>query len=624
VPGASTILEREVLRGQRRWQTFAFRGGFAAAMFVVFAVGYRDLTRWNDWSQPNQLAYVGQQLFEGAMYAQWWLLGLLTPVLVAQGIVEEKNQGTLDLLAISRLTPEQLLRGKVLSSLSHVGLLLLAGMPLVALCLAFGGISPLSIVIAYAATATAVVSIASLAAFFALFARGPLGPLVLSWGVAFAAWLILPLPGLFSADDDDAFGWSSLAYAFFEGLDHPSLLMLWPCVVWLVISALVLRLASQVFSALIASEHGEDEEAALLSIEVWGIERLRKRQGLRTAMLMLTSPLLAFCVALNQPGWLLIFSFVWSLVALYTGLITILLVCRTVLLKAAGFRGKRRLNKAEKAAVAQGPRARGVRPAGSRQVWGNPVAWREVVTRAHGVLATLAGKGYIAALLGLLAFVALAPRYGVDPQFFFFLSLCGFVGSAALAVLVATSSMVGEQRQGTLALLCVTPMGGAGILGGKLLATVVYVGPLFAMSTISWLKASQWFGSRVDYGSSGVPDTSLMVLRTLSTIWIAFAATFFLVAASLWLAARMRTPTRAWLATLGMAAVLAVGPGFALALARGRGVTARVVAYINPILQEDFFRAAMPDGIWVSGLGWFTLAVLLLWHNARTLPRTAR
>ncbi|MCO4772050.1 MAG: hypothetical protein KDA24_18605, partial [Deltaproteobacteria bacterium] len=334
--GAGTIVEREVLRGQRRWQTFAFRGGFATALFGLFVLQYRDLTAWQDWSRPSDMAYVGERLFEMTMFGQWWLLGLLTPILVAQGIVEEKNQGTLDLLAISQITPAQLLRGKVYSSLSHVGLLVLAGLPVVALSLSFGGVAPASILVAYGCTFAGVLTLASLSAFFAMFARGPLGPLLLTWGTAFFGWIVMALPAIIAADDEDAFGWMSLAYAFFEGIDEPRLWIAWPVLLWIGLSFAIMHLAGQVFVSLLASRGGEDPDSALLSVEVWGIERLRRRQALRLTVLVFTGPIpLLSGYYGGRFALLLIPSFVWVQLALFTSLVAVLLAARSLLLKTA-------------------------------------------------------------------------------------------------------------------------------------------------------------------------------------------------------------------------------------------------------------------------------------------------
>jgi hypothetical protein len=625
VAGAATIVEREALRGQRRWQTFAFRGAFVGALFVLFALQYRDMTRWQDWSQPEELAYVGSRLFEFTMYAQWWLLGLLTPILVAQGIVEERNQGTLELLTISRITPGQLLRGKVLSSLSTLCLLILGGMPIVALCLAFGGVAPLSLVIAYACTAVAVLTLASLSAYFALFARGPLGPLVFSWIGAFWGWILMALPAVVALDDDDGFGWVSLGLVFAKSLDDPALWMLWPCVLWTVVSAVVLGLAARVFSSLLASGHGEDSDGALLSVEIWGLERLRRRLGLQGVLLVGTSPVVvASAMEGGRVGWLLGLSFAWVLLALFTTMLALLLAARGLLLEAASVTRTRRLGRADRRALVEGPaRVRGQRPLGMRQVWGNPVAWRETVTRAHGFLTSVAGRGYILGLGVVALLVVFQERIDNAHELFVSLSVMGFVGTAVLAVLLATSTMVAEQRRGTLALLCVTRMGGMGIVRGKMLGLLAYLLPPFAVSSVCALMGSMWFaGYRPWWGT--VPDTQFMIQRTLSLVWLAASATTFLAAASLWLAVRARTATRAWLRTLGFASFLALGPALALGIARGREPVRSLVAFINPILSDRFWQGNLPTHAGASGGVWLTLAVLLLVHNARTLQRVAR
>ena len=627
--GAATIVEREFLRGQRRWQTFAFRGGFALAMLVFFAMQYREMTRWQDWGAPGDLAYMGQGLFKWVMYTQWWLLGLLTPILVTQGIVEENNQGTLDLLAISNISPSALIRGKVFASLSQVGLLVLAGMPIVALSLGLGGVSPASLVLGYACTLVGALSIASFAAFYALFARGPLGPLALSWWTVFFGWLVMAFPAIIARDGYDGFAWMSLAYAFFEGIDAPQWFMFWPVVLWAGLSFAVLHLAGRVFATLLASRQGEDPDAVLLSVEVWELERLRRRQALRALILFFTAPLPVLSHLENGGNLLLLIpSFVWVQLALFTALVAVLLTVRRVLLKLGSLVGKRRLSAGEKAALveADGPRRRGQRLPGAREVWGNPVAWRETMTRAHGFLTTFAGRAYI---LGLVLFTCLllvhvhAGDEYVDDELLVAGAAGGFLGTAALAVLLSTASMVAEQRRGTLALLCVSPMGAGRILGGKLLGLVPYLLPPFALASVCALLGAAELMPRYRWWSS-VPDTDLLLLRTAFTIWCAFAGTLFLASSSLYLAVRAKTAGRAWLLTLGNAATLALLPVAALASVRGKGWVADAVAWFNPLLSESFWEDDVPRGAVLSGAIWVVASIVLLVQNARTLRRVAR
>lgn len=622
--GARTILEREVLRGQRRWQTFAWRFAFVGVLLALFLAEYDSTMRWHDWADPSELAWVGERLFEWTMYGQWWLLGLLTPILVAQGIVEERSQGTLELLAISRISPARLLAGKVLSSLTNVGFLVLAGMPLVALALSFGGVSVESLVLAYGALLVGVLTVASLAAYFALFAKGPIGPLVMTWASVFLFWLLMGLPAIVIADRESlAFSWFSVAYVFFEGIDDPELTMLWPLVLWTGLSLVILRLASQVFVTLIASSGGEDHDAALLSADIWAIERIHEKQGLRWLVLMGTVMVPLAIGYLGLRGLVLLAGFAWFLLLLYTVVMAVLLRSRQVLLRIGSRRAARRLSRSEQAALVDGERRRGQRPPGAREVWGNPVAWREIVTGAHGFLSTVVGRVYIA---GLLAFgVAVAFSHQVDDEFWAVTSIVGYLAAALIAVLVAVSSMVGDRHRGTLALLCVTPLGARRILRGKLLGVLVHVLPVFAVSTFAGLLgASQWvrrhsWGAAWDSG-----DPAKLLWRMTSNAWIAFAGILFLVVQSLYLAPRMRTPTRAWLACLAAAAALAIVPGVVLATFDHVDFVEEAVAWFNPVFSEAFWDEVVSDRAGRSGLLWIGASLLLLRANARSLERVVQ
>ncbi|MCO4773602.1 MAG: ABC transporter permease, partial [Deltaproteobacteria bacterium] len=293
-------------------------------------------------------------------------------------------------------------------------------------------------------------------------------------------------------------------------------------------------------------------------------------------------------------------------------------------LKTASVRGRRKLSAAEKEALVEdGPRRRGVRPPGAREVWGNPVAWRETVTRAHGFITTVAGRVYIAAMVLLAVVLLFLERLDIDGEAWWAAAMMGYAFTGVLAVLVATSSMVAEQRRGTLALLCVTPLGGGRIVLGKLLGLGVYLTPPFVMASVCALLGSSHSLSRFRWWNQ-VPDTSLLVTRTGFAMWLGFAAALFLGSASLWLAARMRTPTRAWMATVGFACAVAIVPGIALGLARGQGWVSEVVAWINPVLSESFWEDDLPHRVIPSGVAWVSLSLALLAHNARTLGRVAR
>ncbi len=668
---AWAVVEREVQRGGRRWQTFAWRVAFAGVLFAAIAAFYEDNLTWRDWTDPEELAWIGRRLFRFYTYAQWWMLGLITPILVSQGIIEERNAKTMELLTISRLRPRQVLLGKVLSSLASVYVLMLAGLPVVALCMSFGGVGPDELANSFLHTAVGVFVLGSLSAYFGLFARGPIAPLLLTWNGAFWAWTLCALPMGAAVGKDEGIGLTSVGYAFFEAdLGWWTLV---PAAVWIGVSFVLLRLAEQVFRTQVATNDGEDAEAALLSVDIWGVERVKTAVAATVLLLVITSPVLAL-VHLAPRSWFWIvmpigysLSFVWNVAAILAAmagyclavrgavqwlalrsrrtswtdvpedveqdhaalletLTTTVPVLNAVTPPADAPRARRSLSGKR---LGASPRTRRKRVPWLREVWSNPVAWRETVTRAHGFVTTIVGKAYILALLGGLAIWSVDDlRAEFDSEALMALTAGGFLLCCLLTLMTATSSMVGEQRRGTLALLCATPMSGARILRGKLLGVLAFVGPPFAVSSILLLLATPWFGRAArrswwsDY--SDLPSTDVLVLRWMGVTFIAGAAVLVIAAGCMWVAVRARTASKAWMVNLLWVAVIAVAPLLVLILGEGNDLAEAVVAWINPVLDEAFWNQDLiPNRALVSALAWGGIAVAVLTHTATTLRRVA-
>ena len=675
---AWAVVEREVQRGARRWQTFAWRVAFAGVLFLAVAAFYEDTLDWRDWTDPSELAWIGRELFEFYTYAQWWLLGLITPVLVSQGIIEERNAKTLELLTISRLRPRQVLLGKVLSALATVYVLMLAGLPILALCMTFGGVGPGEMANAFLQTAVGVFVLGALSAYFGLFARGPIAPLLLTWNGALWAWTLGAAPMGLAMDKDDGRGATSIGYAFFEGgLGWWALL---PAAVWIGLSLMLLRLAEQVFRTQLASNDGEDAEAALLSVDIWGVEKVKTAIGASVMLLVMTSPVLGIAEwAPYSWRWLadpvgFSLSFVWNVVALMTVMAGYCLIVRAVVQWQAARKARPASWKAlvaeepeedwghdalittltttvpailavdvdrpldEEAPgrrslsgkpLTDTPRTRGKRMPWARAVWSNPVAWRETVTRAHGFVTNIAGKAYIVALLvglGLLSIEQVREEFDMESMVVF--AMGGYVTCCLLTLMTATSSMVGEQRRGTLALLCATPMSAGRILGGKLLGIFAFVGPPFAVSSLVLLLATPWFGRQdryrwwSDYGD--LPANDVLLFRWLGVTFIAAAAVLVIAAGCMWVAVRARTAGKAWMVNLLWVAVVAVAPVMLLIIADGRDSVEAVVGWLNPVLNEEFWSDELiPNKSLVSALAWAAIGVAVLKHTASTLRHVA-
>ena len=662
---AWAVVEREVQRGARRWQTFAWRAAFAGALFLLVAAFYEDNLDWRIAYDPTELSWIGRELFEFYSYAQWWLLGLVTPVLVSQGIVEERNAKTLELLTISKLAPRSVLLGKVLSALATVYVLLLAGLPIIALCLSFGGVAPYEVFNAFLHTAVGVFAAGALAAYFGLFARGPIAPVLLTWNGLFWGWLLCALPGAVAMDHDEGLGMTSVAYAFFEA-DLGAWTLL-PAAVWIGVSLVLLRLAEQVFRTQVVSGDGEDPDAAMLSVDVWGVEKVKTAVGAAIMLLFFTSPVLGIAEwspyrwrSVAEPvGWTL--SFVWNVAALITAMTAYCLLVRSALHWFARRKSQRSpswkqlaehdgdeshdaliatLTTTVPAIAPVTPRrslsgkpvttkTRRRRAPWVRTVWGNPVAWRETVTRAHGFVTTIAGKAYIAALVGgglLLTIDEVRDEF--DNESIILAAMGGYLFACLVTLLTATSSMVGEQRQGTLALLCSTPMSAWAILRGKLIGIAAFVGPLFAVSSILLLLATPWFGNTHRYRWYGdwadLPSMDLLVYRWLGVNFIALAAVLVIAAGCLAVAVRARTAGRAWMINLLWTAAIAAGPVMLLILGKGNDTVEAIVGWLNPVMFEAFWEEELlPTKSLVSASAWMLLAFGILQHLASSLREVA-
>jgi ABC-2 type transport system permease protein len=90
---------------------------------------------------PNASARVGQAIFTVLSLFQLLLVCFIAPAFTAGAISLEREKLTLDMLVVTPMRPGGLVVGKLLSALAFVILMLLAGIPISALVLMYGGVS---------------------------------------------------------------------------------------------------------------------------------------------------------------------------------------------------------------------------------------------------------------------------------------------------------------------------------------------------------------------------------------------------------------------------------------------------------------------------------------------------
>lgn len=99
------------------------------------------------------------------------LLFLITPACTAGAISDDKTRGILELLLSARLTPWEIISGKLFGRLTQVGRLTLAALPLLALLAGFGGLGAEVFLVAFLLTAALLFALGSVSLLASVWSR---------------------------------------------------------------------------------------------------------------------------------------------------------------------------------------------------------------------------------------------------------------------------------------------------------------------------------------------------------------------------------------------------------------------------------------------------------------------
>ena len=666
------VVERELLRTARRWQTYAMRAAFAAGLLTVIVV-YWATSVTNAMSMDRQsLAQSGQIIFQLYVWTQFMVLAALTPIVVAQSMIEEREGKTLDLLAITRLPPGRLLWGKLLSRVIALELLVLAGMPVMAICMSLGGVELVQLANVWVQMTVLVLSGGAVAAFLGLYAKGPFSPAITTWIWMLLAWTLGALPhAAASGVQLPAWAWTSPFFALTNKSND--LAILGPLLTWLPVIFLTMLLAAAGFRAMMANADDPQGGFGTLSKDFEGLRRAKTGLAILVVALLAATPLVVFqqLLRVSFPP-VMVVSWLWNIGWLILGTGVWLLAARFSYIRLARRRAGRHKTSWKKlvkiwqptgpspnaslagqpteaaawteGADGQGPAqptvpgatgrdlsgkpaearitSRRPRFAPVRDVWSNPVAWRETVTRAHGGLSRSVLRAYIvvAALIGFFFFIG-AFRVSAIPAVAS--AVAAYFMASMVVLMTSTASIAGELRSKTLELLCATRMTSAEILWGKLMSTGLLAVP-------AWLT-----GSVMMFLAVGLAVDSTWEVQRFQVIgWLlrvvgltAWSAVALVCVANLchWIGLRARSASRVWLWTVGLATMWVIGPPILLVLGEGNDAVAFIVAQINPLISEQLWDrpAEHPIQLFVSVGTWAALALAVFVDNVRGLSRRA-
>jgi ABC-type transport system involved in multi-copper enzyme maturation permease subunit len=140
------LFYHEMLLGSRRSRDIIFRWVYFG--WLLLQIGWIAFFHWwatvlpgGVFDQPYT-AYVCHDFVEVFIPQHFILLALVTPAFVASAVTEEKTRGTLQYLLTTDLAPIHIITGKLLARVAQVCVLAAAGLPLLALLGAIGGVEP--------------------------------------------------------------------------------------------------------------------------------------------------------------------------------------------------------------------------------------------------------------------------------------------------------------------------------------------------------------------------------------------------------------------------------------------------------------------------------------------------
>ena len=136
------IFTREIRRSARRARTYLLR---FMVVFPLFLLTFLCLLVLSSQKVSQTSGVYGIAMFWTLTVGLFILTLLLTPMLALQGILEEREQGTLELLELSGLGPWSILWTKVASRIWLVGTSLSGVLPFGMLILSWGGVHPMQI-----------------------------------------------------------------------------------------------------------------------------------------------------------------------------------------------------------------------------------------------------------------------------------------------------------------------------------------------------------------------------------------------------------------------------------------------------------------------------------------------
>jgi ABC-type transport system involved in multi-copper enzyme maturation permease subunit len=180
------VLQRELLVNLRMGRAFVLLLLYQALLGAVVYFAWPQDTRLDLTAGSGSVAQT-KRLVDLFFVGQFVLASMMAPSFAAGSITGEKERKTYEMLLASPLKPAAIVLGKLVASLTHLGVLIFASLPIVMLCLPLGGVSLYEVLAAYMGLILSVISFGMISVACSAYFQRTSASLVVSY------LLILPL-----------------------------------------------------------------------------------------------------------------------------------------------------------------------------------------------------------------------------------------------------------------------------------------------------------------------------------------------------------------------------------------------------------------------------------------------
>ncbi|MBX7165692.1 MAG: ABC transporter permease subunit [Pirellulales bacterium] len=180
----------------RRSRYFVVRVLYLLVLAVTLWVTVES-TSWVRWSAGGGtdwrvMAQIANQFFNTFVVVQLLAVLAVAPAVVAGTIAEERSRRTIEYLFVTHLRDTEIVLGKLLARLVPITLLLAAGLPILAIVMTLGGISPKLLLQCFCLTASTLLWVTALSICVSVFYGKARDAVTSTYGMLFALLAVIP------------------------------------------------------------------------------------------------------------------------------------------------------------------------------------------------------------------------------------------------------------------------------------------------------------------------------------------------------------------------------------------------------------------------------------------------